>query len=59
MSKEKYEMILVECGSGWGAESWVIFPAGGSYFADELCKLPGGSEIQRKKALEVLNAMNN
>lgn len=51
-------MIQVECGSGWGARSWIIYPKGGSYITDELCKLSGGSKVLDDKAKKVFEAMN-
>lgn len=54
--KEKFDMLLGS--SGRYSESWIIYPTGGNYIYDEVCKLPGGSKILHEKALKVLNAMN-
>lgn len=57
--KKEYSMIQVECGSGWGAISWIIYPKGGSYITDELCKLPGGNQVKDEAANKVFEAMNS
>jgi len=57
--KEKYDMLYGECGSGRGPDYWIIYPTGGNYIYDEVCKLPGGSKIQQEKAQKVLDAMNS
>ena len=54
MNNEEYSMILVE--ESRYSEAWVIYPTEGSYFQDEMCRLPGGSKVH--KALKVLDAMN-
>lgn len=59
MKKEKYDMILVECGSMRGPESYIIYKKGGSYIHDEVCQLEGASEAKKKAANKVLDAMNN
>ena len=56
MNNEEYSMILVE--ESRYSEAWVIYPTEGSYFQDEMCRLPGGSKVQKDKALKVLDAMN-
>jgi len=57
MNKEpKYSMLLVEVSRY--EEAWAIYPTGKSYFKDEVCKLPGGSEVKKRAAQKVLDAMN-
>ena len=58
MSAEKYSMLQVGCPSDRGPEWFVIYPKGGSYFKDELCRLPAGSEVNEIAAQKVLDAMN-
>ena len=59
MNDEQYSMIQVdESGCDRGPLSWVIYPKGGSYFKDELVRIPGGSEVKDRAARKVLDAMN-
>jgi hypothetical protein len=54
--KEEFSMLLVEVSRY--EEAWVIYPTGGSYFKDEVCRLPGGSKVKKDAALKVLDKMN-
>lgn len=56
MKEEKYSMLLGE--ESRYKEVYIIYPTGGNYIYDSVCKLPAGNELQRIAAKKVLNAMN-
>lgn len=57
---EEYSMIMVDVGGAdRGPLFWVIYPKGGSYYKDEMCRLPAGSEFKDKAAHKIFDAMNS
>lgn len=52
----KYSILLTE---ERNSSSWIIYPTGGNYIHDEVCRFPAGSKVQEKAAGRALSIMND